>query len=470
MADELEAIKQAAEQVIQNVADYRKKREALDDEVKVSKKDLVVPLLQRVKAKPDLYPQLVQRIVPQITLYVATDRGVVHAIDAETGQTRWAMPIGRPDHPNMEPAANERFVAVVNGSHLYVVNSQDGKFVWQRRLKSAPGAGPAIFQNLIFIPMVNGVIESFDLGRFARNFQDDEENLLGNYQEAKYFRSIGRSMVQPLATPNGTITWPTDRGHLYVMDGPQMQPRYRVISNRDIVARPTYLPPNKLFVASIDGYVHCVDEKTGSIIWSFSTGEPISQSPVPIGDSVFVITDDGNLFCIAATDRRERWFVPHIKQFLSASEKRVYVLADTGRMLVLDRKTGGRITSVDLGQIDLKFINMQSDRLFLGTSTGLIQCLHEPEYGLPLLHAEDEQRLQQRQDIATSGVPKPVPGGGGKPPVDAGGGAPDPFGVGDKPDPFGPKRPAGDGGTAPDPFGPKPSAGGAVPDPFGDFP
>ena len=121
-------------------------------------------------------------------------------------------------------------------------------------------------------------------------------------------------------------------------------------------------------------------------------------------------------------------------------------------MLVLDRKTGGRITSVDLGQIDLKFINMQSDRLFLGMSTGLIQCLHEPKNRLPLLHAEDEQYLQQRQDIVN--VPRPVPGGGVKPPVGAGGGAPDPFGAGDAPDPFGV-------GDKPDPFGPKkPPAGG----------
>ena len=83
------------------------------------------------------------------TLFALTDRGGLHAIDAETGRTHWTTQAGRPEHPSLAPAANDKYVAVVNGSRIYIIDRVTGRAVWDRPLGDAPGAGPVLTDTLI---------------------------------------------------------------------------------------------------------------------------------------------------------------------------------------------------------------------------------------------------------------------------------------------------------------------------------
>src|SRR6185369_8911748 len=56
------------------------------------------------------------------SLLVQTTRGTVALLDGETGRTLWATQVGPSDRVSTEPDANEEFVAVVNGSVLYVLD------------------------------------------------------------------------------------------------------------------------------------------------------------------------------------------------------------------------------------------------------------------------------------------------------------------------------------------------------------
>jgi outer membrane protein assembly factor BamB len=457
MMDDLTATEQAAEQVLQNIRDFRSKQETSREEVEVpSVEEFAAPLFNRVKAAPDFLPRFQRRVIPQVTLYVATDQGVVHAIDGETGKTRWSVPIGRPNHPNMAPAANDKYVAVVNGSMLFIVDNQTGKTVWERKLGHAPGASPAVTEETVFVPMVSGHLEMYKL------FRLDEE-----FQPARYFVSAGRNFLPPLTTPNGSVCWPTDRGYLYVAGGDSNRLRFRLEANKKIESPATFAPPDLILVSSIDGYVYCVKELSGNIIWRFSTGQPISQSPIPIGNSVFVVTDEFGLFRVDIENGKEIWWSPRIRRFLSASATRVYCEGDRGQLVVLDLETGGRIGAIDTAGLDLKLLNAQTDRIYLGTKKGLIQCLHETSLDLPIVHQAEEARQKPKRAKSDKAV-KPddgvKPAGGGKDPF--GGGGKDPFGGGGA-DPFGGGAPKGGGGS--DPFGGGGSDpfGGGGSDPFG---
>src|SRR3982750_3258905 len=60
-------------------------------------------------------------------LTVLTSAGVVQELDALTGKTFWTAPIGKENYPSLGPAGNEKYVAVLNGSTLYVLDRKDGK-------------------------------------------------------------------------------------------------------------------------------------------------------------------------------------------------------------------------------------------------------------------------------------------------------------------------------------------------------
>jgi hypothetical protein len=66
-------------------------------------------------------PALAAHVVPRTTLYATSERGMVQAIDAETGSTRWSTIVGDPRFPTTAAGANDKYAAVCNGSTLYVL-------------------------------------------------------------------------------------------------------------------------------------------------------------------------------------------------------------------------------------------------------------------------------------------------------------------------------------------------------------
>ncbi len=448
------------------------------------------------------------------TLFVQTDRGVLQTIDAETGRTLWAKEVGRRDFPSMRPAANAKMVAVINGSTLYILHRPTGRLLWERQVDGVPGAGPALSQSRVYVPMTDGLVLAYrleavtdpavELGLLNPESAEDAKALEARQLEAMRLQqdvkpplacqSFGRAMVQPLVIRDNPaeewVAWPTDRGFLFAgrIEGDSadwFEMMYKLETGADITARPTFLPPatqevtdsGVLFVPSQDGFLHAIREHDGTSMWRFSTGEPVLEPAVPIVDRVYVTTQLGGMYCVAVPTGQQLWWAPGIMQFIAASKERVYCEDRSGNVVVLHAQSGGRLDVIPAAGLPIKLMNLQTDRIYLAAESGLIQCLREIELEKPILHhpkpAPKPEKPKPKKTEAT-GPPKPKsapadnPFGSGGAAAPAAGAAPaeDPFGTGGAP------APAGGMAPAEDPFGtggaPAP-AGGAAPaeDPFG---
>jgi outer membrane protein assembly factor BamB len=366
--------------------------------------------------------------VPEITLYAQTDNGILHAIDGETGRTRWSTIVGNPDYPVVQPGANNAYVAVANGSTLYVLDASNGRLLWERRVLGSPGAGPALTEDLLYIPMVDGAVEAYGLKE--------------NKSPVWTYRSSGATFAPPTAGAS-SVTWCTERGVLYGVSTKRTGIRFRLNTGGPILSPSVLQSSGRVVAASLDGYVYSVQENTGNISWRFSSGEPISQSPAAVGDAIYVVSDRGSLFRVAGNDGSEVWWTSDVLRFLSASQDRVYALGSNQRLHVINAKTGSKIASMPTGTLDLNIVNHFTDRIYLGTRLGLLQCLRERDLNYPLVYAAEAALSTEPMEAA----PMP-PAGGGMP---AAGPAVDPFAP--APDPFAPAAPA----PAPvDPFAPAP--------------
>jgi outer membrane protein assembly factor BamB len=323
----------------------------------------------------DSLPQIDGHVVPQITLYGASERGLVHALDGETGRTLWSVGVGNPNFPTTVPGANDRYVAVINGSRLYVISAKEGEVLTSKFTVGAPGNGPALSDNLLFVPMINGAIETFDLNDpdFPARFP------------SVVFRSFGRAMTQPSVSPV-SVAWPTDKGNLYVGSATSPNMRFRLEAGDTIDSAPSFLAPNLILATSLDGYVYCFDERRGALEWRFTTGEPISHSPITLGDTVYAITDRGNMYAINVADASEKWLTGGIKKFLASNAQRLYCIDTSGNLVILDAKSGGPLGSLPTLALDMHYLNHQTDRILIGTRGGLIQCLRESTAYYPTIH------------------------------------------------------------------------------------
>jgi hypothetical protein len=379
------------------------------------------------------------RVIPAITLVATTDRGMIQVLDGETGKTRWSQTIGSPSYPTSEATMNDDFVAACNGSTLYVFQASNGELVWKRAVGGSPGAGPAMTDNLIYQPMVNGLIEVYYLDEPKR--------------PAGFFHSFGRTMVQPTVSPS-SVAWTTERGNLYVGFATEPGLKFRVQAKDEVHSRPTFMSGGRVLMTSVDGYVYCVDEARGQVQWRFTTGEPITQQPVAIGETIYTITDSGEMYAINADTVEEVWVASGIRQFLAGNEKRLYCSDETRNVAILDAKSGSRLGTIPAQGLSMRITNTQTDRILIGTASGLLQCIHERGLTWPEIH--DQREMKAKKGPAMQPAPA-KPADGAAPAMPAGA---DPFAAPGE-DPFG-EKPGGAKPAPADPFG-APAA-----DPFGD--
>lgn len=364
-------------------------------------------------------------------IMVQTDQAAVHVLDAETRKTLWIGHVGLPGAVTSPPAANDKFVVSSNGGMLYLFDRPTGKVLWTRKMVSVPSAGPAISNNRIYVPLVTGMLTTYRLPSPNREETPAEQRFKDN---ALNYMGKGIAYVAPIVT-RSTVVWGTDAGNIYAVAPDTLQAIYRFKARDSVMAGLLYRPPY-LYAASRDGYVYALRDEKGSSRWQFSIGNPIIETPMATDDGVYVIPEIGGLYKLAPETGEEIWSSPGVFQFISASPTRLYTADSAGRLLILNAKTGTRLGAINIDNLPLRVFNRDNDRIYLATTTGLVQCLHEVDRKEPAWHGvtavTDSDKADASDDDAKAKEKKPA--------ADEG---PDPFG-GDE------KMPAKDGDEAMD--------------------
>jgi hypothetical protein len=385
-------------------------------------------------------------VTPKTVLYVSTNQGIVQAIDGSSGKTLWAATVGLMNSKTSSPTANEKYVAVINGSNLFCLQADTGNVIWQEQTSGAVGGDPAISEDFIFTPLINGHVQAFPLfvketpkevrarTRAAKpDYQKSDKELkiekaihtlrtkqynrfpkpFSRHKSVKQFVSVGAATSRPVVT-GLTTSWPTLRGHYNV--GFNSRDRlgkmsFRLKTGGRIIASGS-VADQILYVGSTDGFVYAVDERDGQLLWDFGAGEPIGQTPVPIGDSVYAISEDFGLFKInkenGVNDPKWPSRIADIKRFVAASKDYLYVIDRLDRLVVIQQATGAKIVSIRTGGQDISLYNLKSDRLYVGTTQGTIQCLRETNSNNPYFHGASKDEEKSGGDVEKPDVTDPT--------------------------------------------------------------
>lgn len=315
-------------------------------------------------------------------LFVLTTAGTIHAMDAETGRTLWVTRVGNPDYPSLGPTVNAEMVGVVNGSTVIILDRKDGREKMSRQLGGGPGGGPAMGEEYVYIPLFTGKLEAY--------------SLLEPKASVWYYASAGRSFEAASATTD-SITWPTDRGYLYVANNMAQGVRYRFEGSGQLNPHPS-AAKGRLYASSTNGYVYALDELTGQQIWRYSAGPSVSRSPLLVAGRAFVSTEEPALHAISADTGEGLWQARGIDQLVGVSEKRAYGITPIGDLVVMDVMNGVPLGSVRTSTATHGVVNASTDRLYLVSETGLVQCLHEIGSDEPLRHTAGVPDADQPAD------------------------------------------------------------------------
>lgn len=349
-------------------------------------------------------------------LLVYTSTGMLSALDAETGGTRWVMRVGKVGAPQAAPAANDSYVAVASGTTLTVLDRATGRVDWEQRLPTTVGSGMVMSEDRVFLTLSNGWIASYVL----------ENPKKGDW----HYANKGTIDFSPIVTRQN-VAWVNNLGLLNACAFDSSNLAFQFETDSPAVTGLSYVHPF-IYMALKDDTLYAIasrrGRKLGQVAWRFYVGAAINHAPMGVGDVVYVTTESNGMYClkagilfdaeqpVARGKKKEPaegeapapaagadqsggyalWQTPRASQFLAASPTRVYATDNAGRVMVLDGKSGAELGMFFAPQSTIRLANGFNDRIYLATPTGLIQCLHERDQAQPYIHlAPDEIKVER---------------------------------------------------------------------------
>ncbi|MEZ6094069.1 MAG: PQQ-binding-like beta-propeller repeat protein [Pirellulaceae bacterium] len=315
--------------------------------------------------------------IPKITVFAMTSNGIVHCIDGESGEMRWKTEIGKRSFPSVGMGANKNYVAAVNGSRVYCMEADTGKVIFEHQCREAVLSAPAVGDEYVFVPLANGALQALPI----------KSKAFGNSP----LNAVGSATTPPIVAGN-IVAWTTDAGYIVVSDRKNMKSmKYRIRGAGEFAASPA-ASNDRLFAATLNGFVYAIDDLNGAVMWNFSLGERVTNAPVPFGDYLFIVTDEHHLYKFDGKtgDVAAGWEIPieGITGIVGASAERLYLKDLVGNIVVVDRVSGQRMGQVDSGSNFASMVNDKTDRIYICTKSGLVQCMREVDRERPMFHAD----------------------------------------------------------------------------------
>lgn len=317
------------------------------------------------------------------SIYVLTSGGLLQALDAETGVTRWQSRIGDASTPAYGPSIYDTSkvdedgnrteltkVGVVTGSIVHVVRADTGAEIMRHRSGGPPATAPAMTGTHAFVPLMGG-------------------RLMGHpFDQLKglpiVVSSPGTLMAEPVVSDD-RIVWSTAEGRLYGADPETGVPAYQFTATAELSGTPRIVDKSMYF-ATKTGVVFAMTVDRARPLWKASIGVTVKKPVVVLGGVVYVAAESPTLYAFDAADGAERWRVEGLSSFVSASEKHLYAINPNGALGVLDRTTGEPVDSWPADGRLRPIVNTETDRLYFLSDAGVIQCFHEEGLAEPFFH------------------------------------------------------------------------------------
>ena len=194
------------------------------------------------------------------------------ALDRANGTEEWVFSQAEDRYIGTPLVVNEFIFAPNTDKYLYALSSS-GDFLWTFKTEGPNWTKPLSDKNMVYLA-------SMDHNLYALKMEYSSNELA--------------------LDKNGSRTLVSN-------------PLWKVNLETAVVADPV-LSDGKIYVATIDGKLHCVDTESGKLLWSFSDGNQYRSvwgSPVVTDEAVYFGDETGNLFAVSPVDGSPIWPIPY---------------------------------------------------------------------------------------------------------------------------------------------------------------
>jgi outer membrane protein assembly factor BamB len=186
--------------------------------------------------------------------------------------------------------------AVYNGSHLFggcdawlrIISANTALPTDSAELGDYIPASPAVDNGVAYIADHSGNVHELvltDNGRIAshRKMLDAESN--------------DASLVSVPAVDSRTLYVLADNRQLYAIDRQSGTVRWTFLQKGDSGESSPVVCRNRVIACTRNGIISILDASSGTLLWEYDAGEPITASPAVIDGRFYVLTTKGRMMC-----------------------------------------------------------------------------------------------------------------------------------------------------------------------------
>ncbi|MFO0946901.1 MAG: PQQ-binding-like beta-propeller repeat protein [Planctomycetota bacterium] len=347
-------------------------------------------------------------------LFATSSQGLIHCLNAETGERLWTTTIGSLKREVFPPAVTEDFVYVTSSNLVAQLERTNGRVLWTKRLSSVATSGPGANEDFVYVQTADHKISAIAL----KPSEEDKRQKWPNVHKfephpVSWFYNAGGPMVDPPIVLPELVAFATKEGVVYASALNERKLIYRFFTHSRQAAPLAHLD-RFLYIATEEFDVYAIDLLNGYQAWRFVAGYPVYLKPTPFLDDCFVVGEGAGLFCVANQDVPDagirkgdlRWRTPHLVRLIGVSKDFVYAANVNHDFVILARSDGHTIARFPAPDFKISSDNQFTDRLYMCTEDGLIVCLHEKNHEAPFAHP---QKIDEPTETKEKAKPEDKP-------------------------------------------------------------
>ena len=215
----------------------------------------------RIDWKRTIGPSESSPLVADGTVYLGDWRGIVYALDARTGKTRWTFRTGGRIKGAPALSGGTLYVGAYD-SHLYALSARTGTLRWKASAQLRLGSRgtfystPAVAYGRVYIGATDGKVYSFG----------------ASTGKLRWARGTGGYVYGSPAVWRKRVLVGSYSGRFYALDAATGDVKWQFQANGPISGSATVLR-GLVYFATLSRRTYALNAETGRVVWSFPDGK-----------------------------------------------------------------------------------------------------------------------------------------------------------------------------------------------------
>ena len=323
------------------------------------------------------------------TVYIGSRDHKLYALDADTGAKRWEYKTG---------TWVESSPVIVNGvvyfgsndGRLYALDAHSGEKLWDFKTEYPIKSSPAVAGGIVYFGAEDYYIYAVDAVKGTKLWD---------------YNAKGPVISSPTVS-NGIVYSGSGSGYCYALNALNGQRRLRFKSHYPVYSSPA-VSDETVYFSTHNGYLYAVEGNArtrlweheikpywiqiwamgvpgvpppspqSGFLWSLTLGKTSASSPVVVGDTLY-LGSDNKLLALDLQSRQKRWEFEAkgaIRSSPAVVDNTIYVGSEDGRLYAVDATTGEKLWDVRTGDKITSSPAVANGTVYIGSQDGNLYAI-----------------------------------------------------------------------------------------------